>query len=339
MLNFRPRSPNSTSRSASAIKPDDLQIKLKGYVQGRATIGASAQNAAGDDQDYFAASAAAGSESETARLAFRRVRLSAELKSASDWFAFIGLRADNVGTSGQTSTANAAIQLYQAYFGKTFKVGDFEHEVKFGLDKIYNNDSSISATAGLLAVDRPLATLLSSQREIGLGYFFRAPFLRAGVEIQDNANLTRNLGTTPSNSSGNYDKKAQLATSGRIEVPILGTGYNMPTRKQESYVGAYGTEMLFGVDFQNSGKSYAVNNESRTLTIGGPDILVHHDAFTFLGEFRTSALDRKATSGALAAGQIDSLEGEHWNVQLGYVLPLDLAFKIEPAIRYSVIDW
>ena len=327
----------AAAKVKAAIKPDDLQVKIKGYIQGRATIGASAQDAAGNDQDYFLANASAtsGSESEAARLAFRRVRLSAELKSASDWFGLIALRADNIGTSGQTSTGNAPIQLYQAYFGKTFKVGDFEHEVKFGLDKIYNNDSSISATAGLLAVDRPLATLLSSQREIGLGYFFRSPILRAGVEIQDNANLTRTTAAAPAN--GNYDQKAQLATSARIEF-APGAEY-LPKRKQESYVGAFGTEVLFGLDFQNSGKSYAVSNESRALTILGPDLLLHHDAFTFLAEYRISKLDREATSGAIPATQIDSLEGKHWNAQLGYVLPLDLAFKIEPAIRYSVIDW
>ena len=326
----------AAAKVKAAIKPDDLQVKIRGYLQGRATVGASAQNAAGDDQDYFAGNANAGSESETARLAFRRIRLSAEFRSASDWFGLITLRADQVGTSGTASTGGAQPTFFQAFFGKTFKSGDFEHEVKFGLDKIYNNDSSISSTTGLLAVDRPLASLLASQREIGLGYFFRSPILRAGVEIQDNANLTRTA-TGPTAPTGNYDKKPQLATSGRIEF-APGAEY-LPKRKQESYVGAYGTEVLLGFDYQNSGKSYAVANESRALTILGPDLLVHYDAFTFLAEYRISTLDREATSGTLANGQIDSLEGKHWNAQLGYVLPLDLAFKVEPAIRFSAIDW
>lgn len=330
------------AKAKAAIKPDDFQVKIKGYIQGRATIGASAQNGgsganAGDKQDYFngPSSATVSQESDDVRLAFRRVRLSAEVRTGTDWFGLIALRADNIGTSGTASTGGANIQLYQAYFGKTFKAGEIEHEIKFGLDKIYNNDNSISSTAGLLAIDRPLATLLSSQREIGLGYFVRSSFLRAGAEIQNNANLTRTTAAAP--ADGNFDEKPVLAKSFRIEVSP-GADY-LPARKQESYVGAVGTKALLGFDYQNSGKSYAVSNEERALTIFGPDLLVHHDNLTFLAEYRFSKLERNATSGDLAAGQIDSLGGKHWNAQVGYVLPLDLSFKIEPAIRYSAIDW
>jgi hypothetical protein len=333
----------AAAKVKAAIKPADFQVKVKGYIQGRATLGASATNGgtgvtAGNDQDYFngASSPTVNSASDSARFAFRRVRLSADVRTASDWFGLVTLRADNVGTSGTASTGGAAITLYQAYFGKTFKSGDFENEIKFGLDKIYNNDSSISSAAGLLAVDRPLATLLSSQREIGLAYQFRAPFLRAGVDVQDNANLLRTTAAAP--ADGNSDRKPGLATSFRIEGSP-GADY-LPAKKQESYVGAIGTQVLFGFDYQNSGKSYAVSNEARTLSLIGPDVLVHHDDFTFLAEWRASRLSRSETGGApLAAGQIQTLDGSHWDAQLGYVLPLDLDFKIEPAIRFSVSNW
>ena len=320
----------------AAIKPTDFQVKLKGYVQGRATLGADAADSAGKDQDYFNGPATAGlnDQTEGARFSFRRIRLSAEFKTATDWFGLVTLRADGVGTNGTGSTGSNNATFYQAYFGKTFKTGAYEHEIKFGLDKIYNNDSSISSTAGLLAVDRPLATLLSSQREVGVGYFFRAPFLRFGAEIQDNANLTR---TNAAPGNGNGSKTPGLATSFRIEA-APGAEY-LPAKKLESYVGANGTEALVGFDAQNSGKSYAVANEERALTVFGPDLLVHHDALTFLAEFRFSKLTRTATSGALPAGSVDSLNGQHWNAQAGYVLPLDLAFQIEPALRFSAINW
>lgn len=334
----------TAAKAKAAIKPADFQVKIKGYLQGRATVGASATNGgsaanAGDKQDYYSTNpvaAGAGQESDDLRLAFRRVRLSAEVKTGNDWFGLITLRSDNLSTNGTTSansSGNPAITLYQAYFGKTFKSDSVEHEIKFGLDKIYNNDSSISSAAGLLAVDRPLATLLSSQREVGLGYFFRLPFLRAGVEIQNNANLARS--TTP--STANFDRKPGIAKSFRIEFSP-GAEY-LPAKKQESYVGAIGTELLVGFDYQNSGKSYAISNEERILTVFGPDLLLHHDNLTFLAEYRYSKLERDATTGNLAAAQNNSLGGQHWDAQVGYVLPLDLSFKIEPAIRYSHIDW
>ncbi len=328
------------AKAKSAVKDGDLQIKLKGYVQGRATLGASADTSAGAGQDYYAANNAGSDESETARLAFRRIRLSAELRSRNDWFGLLTLRADNIGTSGTTSansTGNPAVTIYQAYIGKTFNAGGFEHDLKFGLDKIYNNDSTISSSAGLLALDRPLATLLSSQREIGVQYQFRAPFLRAGADIQDNSNLSRTV-ATGNPTSGNYSHRPVPATSLRVEI-APGADY-LPTKKQESYVGAYGTQALLGFDWQDSGKSYAVANEARKLQLFGPDLLIHHDAITFLAEYRWSRFDRTQTAGApFVANEADHLSGRHWNAQIGYAIPVDLGFVIEPALRYSRIDW
>ena len=322
----------AAAKVKAAVKPEDFVVKVKGYIQGRATLGAQNTNSLGQDQDYFTATG--NQTSDAARFAFRRVRLSADFKTGNDWFGLLTLRADNDGTSGSgtglTGTGNPTVQVYQAYFGKTFRSGDFEHDVKFGLDKVYNNDSSIASTTGLLAVDRPLATLLSSQREIGAQYQFRAPFFRAGADIQDSANTTR--ATTGAN------RKPGLATSFRIEGSP-GADY-LPAKKQESYVGALGTQVLVGFDYQNSGASYAVLNEARTLTLLGPDLLVHHDNITFLAEWRVSRLSRSETAGTpIIPNEIQTLSGSHWDAQVGYVLPLDLSFKIEPAIRFSVINW
>lgn len=322
----------------AAVKPSDLVFKWKAVIQARAVAGASADAANGDGQDYFASTNANGSESESLRLGLRRARLTIEARSKDDWFALATIRADSVGTSGTTSTGAAAVGLYAAYVGKTFKHGDYEHDVKLGVDQFYSNWSTISASTGLFAGDRSVGVITgnSSQREAGLNYQFRSPILRAGFDIQDNSNLTRTATNTP--SSGNYDRKPTPFTSLRIEG-APGADY-LPARKQESYVGAFGTEVVFGLDYQNSGRTYAVANEERQFHIFGPDLLIHWDNLTFLAEYRLSHLGRSATAGTLANSEAESLDGRHWNAQAGYVLPLeDLPLKIEPALRFAVTDW
>lgn len=331
-------------KAKALVKDSDLVFKWKFYTQARATAAANATDNRGSGQDYYASSAANGSESEALRLSLRRVRLTVEARSKNDYFALATLKADGIGTSGTGNTNSASTLLHQAYIGKTFGAADnYQHEVKFGLDKAFNSESTISNSNQLLAADRAVGTILGSQREIGIAYQFRTPFLRAGLDIQDNANLSRNaseptpVGNNANSNTGNYGGKPTPFTSIRIEGSP-GADY-LPAKKAESFVGAYGTEILFGFDYQNSGRTYAVSNESRQYHIFGPDVLVHWDNLTFLAEYRASHLGRSATEGSFAADEIDGLNGRHWDAQAGYVLPLDLPFKIEPALRLSVIDW
>ncbi len=333
----------AAAKVKAAVKDSDIVIKVRGSLQGRASVLGSATDNTGAAQDFYAANAANGSESEISRLSIRRARLTVDGRSKNDWFANVTLRADNVGTSGTASTGGSAISLYQAFIGKTFKSGDFEHDVKFGLDKIHNNDSTISTTSLLFPGDRSIATLISAQREIGLSYQFRAPFLRAGFDVQDNPNLSRNanqpstVGNNSVANTGNYDGRPTPATSFRIEV-APGADY-LPKKKQESYIGAYGTEIVLGFDWQNSGKTYAVANESRDLSIFGPDLLVHFDSFTFLAEYRFTKLNREATNGSLSPQELEIIDGRHWDAQIGYAIPIDNGVVIEPALRFSVTDW
>ncbi len=336
---------NAAAKGKAAIKPGDVQFKVKGYIQARAALGGSATDNRGADQDYYAANAANGDESELTRFSIRRARLGVEGRSQSDWYANLVIRADGVGTSGTTSTGAAAVQVYQAYVGKTFtsESGKFTNDLKLGLDKIYNNDSSNSSTAFLFAGDRSVATLLSSQREAGFGYKFGAPFLRAGFDLQDTANLARNavqpstVGNNANSNAGNYAGRPSLAYSFRIEA-APGADY-LPAKKQESYQGAYGTQALLGFDFQNSGHTYAVSNEERSLTIFGPDLLLHYDRWTFLADYRWTKLDINSTNGDLSPQQLDSLHGGTWDAQIGYAIPTDSGVVIEPALRFAVVNW
>jgi len=329
-------------KAKAAIKPSDLTFKWKAVVQGRATVGASAATVAGDSHDYFTTPAAAvnGRDSEASRFALRRIRLNLEARSKEDTFALVTLRSDNVGTSGQTSTGGASAVLYQGFIGKTFKSGDLEHDLRFGLDQPYTNWSSISTSTDIFAGDRPVGTVIGNQREIGLGYQFRSPVFRGGFDIQDNSNLTRNA-TTSGASSGNYDRRPTPFTSFRIEGSP-GAEY-LPARKQHSYVGAYGTEVLVGFDYQNSGRTYAIADEVREFQILGPDVLAHWDNLTFLAEYRVSRLNRQDTRGSAitnSSSQESTLVGNHWNAQVAYTLPIDdLPFKIEPAFRFARTDW
>lgn len=334
---------NAAAKSKAAVKTDDIQFKVKGYIQARANLAGSATDNRGKGQDYYAANAANGDDSDLARLSIRRARLGVEGRSQSDWYAALVIRADNIGTSGTASTGSQPIQLYQAYVGKTFTTesGHFTHDLKLGLDKIYNNDSSISSTAFLFSGDRAVATLLSSQREVGFCYKFAAPFIRAGVDLQDAPNLTRNAAPPSSTgnnaNTGNYAETPSLAYSFRIEASP-GAEY-LPVKKQESYLGAYGTHLLVGGDFQNSGNTYAVGNEERSLMIYGPDLLAHYDRWTFLTEYRWTKLAIDSTAGSLNPQQLDNLNGRTWDAQLAYAIPTDHGLIIEPALRFAIVNW
>ncbi len=333
-------------KAKALVKESDLTFKWKATLQGRATAGADATDKRGSGQDYFAPNSANGSESEPLRFGLRRTRLVLEARSKNDWYGQVTLRADSVGLSGTASTGGSQVGLYQSIIGKTFTVGDYQHDVKIGLDQFYSGWSAISASTGLFSGDRATGVITgaSSNREVGVAYQFRAPFLKASFDVQDGSNLARNavepspVGNNANSNTGNYDRRPTPFTSLRIEGSP-GSEFQ-PSKKQESYIGAYGTEVVFGLDYHHSGRSYAVSNEERQVHTFGPDVLVHWDNLTFLAEYRFTHLGRSSTNEAFANDEIASLNGRHWTAQAGYVLPLDdFPVKIEPALRLSVTDW
>lgn len=339
--------------SFGASIADDLTLKVKGVIQARATLGADATDNQGHSQDFYGTNgvganpnpaASTGSESETVRFGIRRARLAFDATNSTGWFANTTIRAEPIELSGGNNNG-AGLAIYYAYIGKRFKGETIEHELKLGLDKPFNNEGSISSSNQLLGMQRPLAALIDFQREPGLSYRVAAPFLKAGVDVQNGTNITRNAGSTPPSpvgpntnaNSGNYDKKPTPFTSFRIEVSP-GAEF-MPTKKTESWAGQEGTQALLGFEWQNSGNSYAVVNEQRKFQEFGPDLLVHVNGLSFLAEYRWTKLDRDSTGASgLPGTEASSIDGQNWGLQAGYAIPLDNGLVIEPAIRYSLTN-
>lgn len=340
----------TTTASAASIA-DDLQIKVKGYVQARATLGASAATNNGTDQDYYSnvvpgtttppsgVNGVPGSESQALNFGIRRVRLTFEATNTTGWFSNVTLRDEPIELSGDSSTAPAngntnGVQIFLAYIGKRFKTDSLEQELKIGLNKPYNSDSAIASDQQLFGVDRPLSTLISFEREPGVSYKLTAPFLRAGVDVQNGTNSNRAALAATGPGSGNYDARPSPFYSARIEA-APGKEF-MAAKKTESYVGAPGTQIMLGADYQNSGRSYAVADQERTMQVYGPDLLVHYNGLTFLAEYRWTKMHGEATAGA--AGNQD-IDGKSWDAQAGYAIATEIGLVIEPALRFSVMNF
>ena len=339
--------------SFGASIADDLTLKVKGVIQARATLGADATDNQGNGQDFYGTNGvganpnpatSTGSESEMVRFGIRRARLSFDAANSTGWFANTTIRAEPIELSGGNANSTG-VAIYYAYIGKRFKGETIEHELKLGLDKSWNNEGSISSSNQLFGVSRPLATLIDFQREPGVSYKLSAPFLKAGFDIQNGTNLSRNAGSTPpspvgpntNGNSGNYDKKPTPFTSFRIEVSP-GAEF-MPVKKTESWAGAEGRHALLGFEYQNSGNSYAVINEERKFTEFGPDLMGHWNGLSFLAEYRWTKLSQESTgASSLPSTAPGSIDGQSWGVQGGYAIPLENGLVIEPAIRYSITN-
>ena len=324
--------------SFGASVADDLQIKVKGVIQARATVGANATDATGGDQDFYntnnAAGTAASTQSEDVRFGIRRARLAFDATNSTGWFANTTIRAETIELSGSNNNAQS-VNIYYAYIGKRFKGEVIEQELKLGLDKPFNNEGSISSSNQLFGVARPLATMIDFQREPGASYRVAAPFLRAGVDVQNSTNLTR-ASTAAGANRGNLDRKPSPFTSFRIEV-APGADF-MPAKKTESWAGVEGKAALLGFEWQDSGNTYAVNNQERSLQVFGPDLLAHYNGLSFLAEYRWSKISSESTLGALPAGQTDAIKGKSWDAQLGYAIPLENGLVVEPALGYSIVN-
>ncbi len=330
-----------TSAVSAASIADDLQLKIKGYVQARATLGASAATNNGTDQDYYSNSVpglpaavpanVAGSESQPLTFGIRRIRLTFEGTNSTGWFSNVTLRDEPIELSGNASGNNTPVSIFLAYIGKRFKSDTIEQEIKIGLDKPFNSDSTIASNQLLFGVERSVSTLIAFQREPGVAYKVSAPFLRAGVDVQNGTNTSR---SAPSAASGNSDARPSLFTSARIEASP-GAAY-MPAKKTESWCGADGTQAVLGFDYQNSGHSYAVTDQERMMTVYGPDLLIHMKGLTFLAEYRWTRIHEQSTGAA--AGDVD-INGHNWGAQAGYAFILDNGLVIEPALRYSVMNF
>ena len=341
---------------------DDLSIKPKAQIQLRAQFGASGTDTAGLDRNLFNG---AQGDTEAARFSVRRARFGAEAKNNTGWFAVFQIRAGERADAGARSTYvnknvvnaptgststdvdpnTAGIQIFQdntletgnnktrtaelyyANISKTWKQDGFDIEVHGGLDKPFNNESSISSSRYLLPMDRANAHF-TEYRDVGIGAkSFIADVVRFGFDIQ-------NGGTTLSPDT-NSDA-AGLFTSFRIEF-APGKDF-MPDRKMESWAGAEGHHLLVGFDYQNDADrltTVSASNDAKTSVVTiGPDILYHFNGLSVLADLRMRTTEVENSNNT----SVDDVKGQVWTVQAGYAIPLEMGFAVEPAIRISEVD-
>lgn len=334
---------------------DDLTIKPKAVVQARAQFGADATNTAGQDWNLY--NGAVG-ETEAARFSIRRARFGAEAKNTTGWKGVIQFRGGErydagargtyvtrattttaltdtndadalqnntvvTGVTTSTSDQPRTIELYYANIAKAFKTGAFEHELSIGLDKPFNNESSISSSAFLFPSDRPIAHAIE-YRSVGLGYQLNAmETVRFGANIQNG----KGWGYTSA------DESTGMFYSFRVEASP-GKDY-MPKKKQESYCGAEGTHLLIGFDMQKDADYLNSTGTTQTsVTTLGPDLLVHWNGLTLLAEYRA----RTSETETIASGASTDFKGTLLGVQAGFAFLMDAGFAIEPAIRFGKVD-
>jgi hypothetical protein len=328
---------------------DDLSIKPKTQIQVRAQFGASGTDTAGNDRNIYNG---AQGDTEAARFSVRRARFGAEAKNNTGWFAVFQIRAGERADAGARSTYVSAIsttgspvtavnatnsdlttnktrtaELYYANVSKTWKQDGFDIEVHGGLDKPFNNESSISSSRYLLPMDRANAHF-TEYRDVGIGAkSFIADMVRVGFDIQ-------NGGTTLSPDT-NSDA-AGLFTSFRIEF-APGKDF-MPDRKMESWAGAEGHHLLFGFDYQSDSDRLttvsAANDAKTSVVTIGPDLLYHFNGLSVLADLRMRTTEVENSNNT----SVDDVKGQVWTVQAGYAFPLEAGFAIEPAFRLSEVD-
>ena len=301
---------------------DDLVIKPKAQIQVRAQFGAAATDDAGEDRNLYNG---AQGDTEAVRFSVRRARFGAEAKNSTGWYGVFQIRAgERVDAGDATTSKTRTAELYYANLGKVFKQDGFEIDLHGGLDKPFNGESSISSSAYLLPMDRPNAHFIE-YRDVGAGVKGTfAEMFRAGIDVQN--------GSTALNPDADSDA-AGLFTSLRVEVSP-GKAF-MPAKKMESFAGSEGHHLVIGFDYQSDGDALSTvsgdtvgNDQVRSRSTMGPDILYHLNGLTALADWRMR------TTGASP----DDVKAQVWTIQAGYAFPLEAGFAIEPAVRFSMID-
>jgi len=331
---------------------DDLTFKPTGQIQARVELGASGHDDGGNDYNIYNGT---NGSNEAVRFGIRRARFGFEAANTTGWKGTLQIRA---GESYDTSNApvngsaglpsatvpsslpgNRVVELYYANIQKTFKHDDFEHELTFGLLKPFNAESSISSTTYMFPADRVVAKMIET-RNVGFNYKLTGMnnLFRVGFAVLNGS------GTGYTDSTDTSAAAVGTQTSGETNGPFISGRIEFsPTpdlvikKKMESYAGAEGTGVVIGFDYQDSIRQFnatPATKETSTLAFG-PDLNFHMDAISLTADYRW----RRASADSVQSSVTPILDvpAQMYDVVLGYAIPLDAGFVIEPAIRYEQV--
>ncbi len=333
---------------------DDLVIKPTVQLQVRAQLAAGGTDRTGNDYNPYTG---VTGETEAARISIRRARFGASAKNSTGWDANFQIRAGERGDAGNAPTNNQAVQLYYANIGKAFKTDSIEHRLHIGIDKAFNGESTISSSTYMMPNDRAVANLIE-YRGPEVGYTLKHEIVRFGVDLgnggywsnfQPRAFQTAADGTNGTvgvqnpaflGASTSLDQKPGLFYSGRIEF-APGASF-MPAKKMESFAGAEGTHLVIGFDFQVDNKNItsatAATTAAQTTTILGPDIVGHWNGLSGVADWRLIKVKQDLSGTNAANTASDDVSGSAFDFRVGYAIPMESGFAIEPAIGFGKVD-
>ncbi len=309
---------------AASIKDDNVSVGVKANLQMRANLINSANDANGNTYDP---NRATSGQSEFARFMVRRARFGLAIKSGDEWRGAITLRA---GENAARTTTGAAenVTLYYAWVSRVFKIGGLDTELKLGLDKVYNGESSISSSTYMFPTDRQTA-IINEFRGIGAAYKVTGSFFNVGADIQNNSTATKPVEA----SNGRPDDQNGYRYSARAE---FSPGKDLwIAKKQESFWGKEGTGVILGCDWSRDDSALSGTYAATNTTTWGPDALIHWNYLSLLADVKW--VNAVATSRTSAAAPNSVTRGRTWNIQAGWAIPVN-TYAIEPALRYTKID-
>ncbi len=320
-----------------AMGAEDFSLKISGIVQARALLGNEGTNQDGDNYDPLRNQSG---NAEYARFGVRRARIAAAAKTSDGWFGNMTIRSGEPNNLSGSADSSSPIALYYAYIGRTLKSGEIEHELKLGLDKSFNGESSISSSTYLFPQDRVTASISDSvgSRAPGFSYRVNHEYVRVGVDVMNNtttdgSTMVSDNPSTPANEAGRESgTRNGLRYSTRVEGGLL------PAKKMESFAGAPGTHVVLGFEMAKNNDSFTAANTRVSTTIVGPDLMVHVDGLSFLAEYRARFIDSTAVNATNVANDTTRNEARFWAIVAGYAIPTESGIVFEPAVRAQFAD-
>ena len=329
----------ATPAFAVSVKDDLVSVGIKGQLQLRANIL--------NDVTYQPAGAAASysQDFDSVTFAARRARFGFSAKMGDNWKGNFIMRAGETAgispnaTAGGQPSDSAAVTMYYANVYYTGKTGDIEHEVGMGLDKPFTGESAISSSAYLLPTER-VTSLNSTVRGYGVFYKMTGQFFALGVGLvngENEVNAANGTAAAPIGAIGESRYNGQDKFTYTVRAEIAPGAKLWTAKKQESWAGKEGTQIVLGAEYVNNMGNDSVGDSSWY----GVDLTGHWNNLSALIDYRQITNEFGGGNGALAptaANVIEDVDSTALAIQAGWAFNLDSGYVIEPAVRYSMFD-
>lgn len=273
----------------------------------------------------------------------RRARLGAKFESASkQWSGSFILRADRAdqtpGAAGRTPV------LHQCFVSRNFQnsEGTMKYMIQAGLDYAFFNRADMGPSGAALLPNQRATHSMMAQRGTGIAFRTASKEIKFGVDIQNNAGDSAQSSRT---------EREGLWYSTRIELsPPESTNWNID-KFQETWAGAEGQGVLFGIELGYNQKDYtaATSGQSTgdtltdTMVLGG-ELLFRWNGLVALAEARWQRMfvHTNWTTGPLGGQNTNSdASAVIYIVQVGYAMPSDFLSEgssSEVSVRWTYRD-